>query len=63
MEANVGSLDRTIRLILAVGFFSLFFFLSGDQRWFGLIGFVPLVTASIKWCPLYSLFGIRSCAR
>lgn len=63
MKPNVGSLDRAIRLILAAGFFSLFFLLPGDQRWLGLIGIVPLVTASIKWCPLYSLFGIRSCAR
>jgi hypothetical protein len=63
MKPNVGSLDRAIRLILAAGFFSLFFFLPGGQRWLGLIGIVPLVTASIKWCPLYSLFGIRSCAR
>lgn len=63
MKANVGSLDRAIRLILAVGLFSLFFLLPGDQRWFGLIGVVPLVTGFISWCPLYSLFGIRSCAR
>ena len=63
MQSNVGNLDRVIRLILAAGLFSLFFILPGDQKWFGLVGIVPLVTGLAKWCPLYTLFGIRTCAR
>lgn len=63
MKANIGTLDRTIRLLLAIGLFSLFFILPGAQKWFGLIGFVPLLTGLIQWCPLYTLFGIRTCNR
>lgn len=63
MKANVGTLDRVIRLLLAVALFSLFFVLPGEQRWFGLIGFVPLVTGFVQWCPLYTLFGVRTCGR
>ncbi|MDP3842550.1 MAG: DUF2892 domain-containing protein [Oxalobacteraceae bacterium] len=63
MKSNVGTLDRVIRLLLAAGLFSLFFILPGGQKWLGLIGVVPLVTGLIQWCPLYTLFGIRSCSR
>ncbi len=63
MKANVGTLDRVVRLLLGVAFFSLFFILPCDQKWLGLIGMVPLVTGLVRWCPLYTLFGIRTCSR
>lgn len=63
MNANVGRIDKTIRLVLALAFFSLFFILPGDQKWFGLVGLVPLITAFVNWCPLYMLFGINTCRR
>lgn len=63
MKENVGSIDRVVRLLLAVGLFSLFFILPGQERWLGLIGIVPLATGLVHWCPLYSLFGIRTCKR
>ncbi|WP_136415492.1 MULTISPECIES: DUF2892 domain-containing protein [Oxalobacteraceae] len=63
MNANVGKADKTIRLVLAVALFSLFFFLQGDAKWFGLLGFVPLLTALMGWCPLYTLLGINTCKR
>jgi hypothetical protein len=63
MKANIGTADRTIRLLLAVGLFSLFFTLNGDQKWLALIGIVPLRTALMQWCPLYTLLGIRTCNR
>ncbi len=61
MNANVGSVDKIIRLVLAAVFFSLFFILQGDLKWVALIGLVPLVTALAGWCPLYSIFGIKTC--
>lgn len=63
MNANVGSADKIVRLVLAVAFFSLFFILSGDQKWFGLIGFVPLLTGLMGWCPMYKIFGFNTCKR
>ena len=62
-NANVGTADRLIRLALSAGLFSLFFVLPGDQKWFGLIGLVPLATGLRGWCPLYTMFGIRTCSR
>ncbi|HJV88361.1 MAG TPA: DUF2892 domain-containing protein [Noviherbaspirillum sp.] len=63
MNPNVGKADKSVRLVLALVLFSLFFILQGDARWWGLLGFVPLVTALMNWCPLYTLFGINTCKR
>ena len=58
MKKNVGSADSIVRLILAVVIFVIGFIY---QSWWGLLGFVPLLTGSIKWCPLYLPFGISTC--
>lgn len=63
MNANVGKIDKAVRLLLAVALFSLFFLLQGDSKWFGLLGFVPLLTGLISWCPLYTLVGVNTCKR
>lgn len=63
MNANVGSADKIVRLVMALVLFSLFFVLPGDQKWFGLVGFVPLLTGLMNWCPLYTMFGINTCKR
>lgn len=61
MDRNVGTVDRVLRIIAGLVLLSLLFILEGNARWFGLIGLVPLLTASLSWCPLYTLFGIRTC--
>lgn len=49
------------RIALGLLLLSLPFWVVGDARWFGLIGIVPLATAFLRWCPLYSVLGIRTC--
>lgn len=61
MKANVGGLDKAVRLVAAVVLFSLYFVLEGNARWIGLAGFVPLATALLSWCPLYVPFGLSTC--
>jgi hypothetical protein len=63
MKANVGSVDKIIRIILAVVLFSLYFFLEGNSRYIAVVGFIPLLTALVSWCPLYTLFGINTGAK
>lgn len=63
MNANVGSIDKVVRLILALALFSLYFILPGDGKWFALVGFVPLLTGLVSWCPLYTIFGITTCRK
>ena len=62
MKANVGSLDRAIRIFLGLALLSLVFLLNGQIRWIGLIGVVPLLTAVVSFCPMYTLLGLNSCS-
>ncbi len=61
MNHNVGTLDKVVRVIIGLALWSLIYFLDGNIRWVGLIGVVPLMTALMGFCPLYALFGIRTC--
>lgn len=61
MMKNVGTIDRILRIVIGLVLLSLLFLLDGNARWFGLIGIVPLATAGLSWCPLYTLLGIRTC--
>ncbi len=59
MSKNVGALDRGIRLILGLAVLSLVFI--GPKTPWGWLGLVPLLTAGVSFCPLYTLLGIKTC--
>lgn len=59
MSANVGTVDRILRIALGLVLLSLVFI--GPQTLWGLVGIVPLVTGLFGVCPAYSLLGIRTC--
>lgn len=61
MTRNIGSLDRIVRIIVGVVLLALVFV--GPKTMWGLIGIVPLVTALMGNCPLYSIFGMNTCSR
>ncbi|MBS2209840.1 DUF2892 domain-containing protein [Carboxylicivirga mesophila] len=60
MKCNVGKTDKVIRVIagLAIGVAGFYF-----KSWWGLVGFIPVFTALIGWCPLYLPFGINTCKK
>lgn len=60
MQQNIGGGERTIRFVIGVALLSLMFFLEGKARWFGLLGLVPIVTAAVRWCPLWTVFKINT---
>jgi Protein of unknown function (DUF2892) len=62
MVTNEGTLDRTFRVVVGLVLLSLFFVLEGSARYWALIGFVPLLTGLVGYCPLYSLLGFSTCA-
>lgn len=62
MKTNIGKVDSIIRIIIGVCLFALLFILEGNIKFIGLIGVIPLLTAFIKFCPLYTLFGINTCS-
>lgn len=59
MTRNEGNLDRGLRIIVGLALLSLVFV--GPQTVWGWIGLVPLITGLIGTCPVYSLFGLRTC--
>ena len=59
LAKNVGSVDRIARIALGLGLLSLT--VVGPQTAWGYIGVVPLLTAFIGSCPLYSLLGFSTC--
>ena len=61
MAANVGGIDRTLRIVVGIAVLALFFVLEGNARYWALLGFVPLLTGIFRYCPAYSLIGISSC--
>ena len=59
MTANVGGLDRTLRVVAGLALIGLA--ATGTVGMWGYIGVVPLLTALIGYCPAYSLVGLNTC--
>ena len=55
-------IDRVLRVIIgaALLWYALFAAQTG-YNWIGWIGVVPLVTALVGVCPLYSILGVSTC--
>lgn len=64
MNANVGSADKVIRLVIAV-VAAVVAFMVGAGSVLGIIllvvAAVMLITAAVGFCPLYRLFGVNTC--
>lgn len=60
MKQNVDSVDRIVRVMISIILLSLLTFLEGNIRLIGLIVTIPILTAFIKFCPLYTLFQINT---
>lgn len=58
MSANVGSIDRIIRILAGLALIA--WALMGGPVW-AWIGVVPLATGLFKFCPAYSLLGMNTC--
>ena len=60
---NIGNSDRIIRYILGVGLVAAGIILQltvGRFWWLAVVGVLPIVTASIRTCPLYLPFRIST---
>lgn len=64
MKTNEAGWDRALRVALGLGLLYL--------GWFGvvggaaglilkIVGFVPLITGVVGYCPVYALFGFDTC--
>lgn len=61
MKANVGTIDRALRVIVGLALIGLT--LSGHIGVWGWIGVVPLVTGIFRFCPAYTLLGASTCKK
>lgn len=59
MKANVGGIDRLLRI--AFGLLLIGLTLGGAIGAWGWLGVVPLATATMGVCPLYTLLGLSTC--
>lgn len=60
---NEASWDRIARVVLGVVLIFLGFSGAVDGAFgtfLGILGFVPLITGLVGWCPLYAVFNIRT---
>ena len=61
MKCNVGTLDRTLRIV--AGLILITLAAMGTIGVWGWIGLVPLLTGIFRFCPAYPLLGINSCSK
>jgi hypothetical protein len=61
MKTNINKLEREIRIVAGIILVSLVFW--GPKNIWFLLGFIPLLTGLIGWCPPYQLLGINTCKK
>ncbi len=61
MKANVGGIDRILRIV--VGLVLIGLTLNHTIGVWGWIGVVPLATGAVGFCALYPLLGINTCPK
>lgn len=59
MNANVGTLDRSLRIVAGIALIALA--ATGQIGEWGYIGVVPLLTGTFRFCPLYRVLGFNTC--
>jgi hypothetical protein len=59
MQANVGTLDRILRIAAGAALIALA--ATGHIGFWGYLGIIPLATGLFRFCPAYTLLGIRTC--
>ena len=66
MKANMGSLDKVIRIVLAI-VFAMLFITKTVESTVGMVllvlGGVFLFTSILSFCPLYTILGINTCKK
>jgi len=63
MKKNMGTVDRVIRTLIAIGIGVLYFsgLISGTLAIvLGAFAIIFLLTSFVAWCPIYSPLGISS---
>ncbi len=57
MKKNVGTTDKIVRFIIAFVIIALSIM---SRSWWGLVAIIPLATALIGFCPIYTIMDIKT---
>lgn len=60
MQANVGTIDRILRIVIGLVLIGLA--ATGGIGVWGWIGVLPLLTGIVRVCPAYSILGVKTCS-
>ena len=60
MKANVGGLDRILRLVAGLAILGAGYYF---KSWWGLIGILPILTGTFRFCPAYLPLGLNTCSK
>lgn len=58
MKANVGTIDRVLRIVLGAALVACAILGGPVWTW---IGLVAIATGVINFCPAYSILGVNTC--
>jgi hypothetical protein len=59
MKANVGGIDRILRIVVGLALIALA--ATGTVGAWGWIGVVLVLTGAVRFCPFYPLLGMNTC--
>lgn len=66
MKSNVGTIDRVVRLVAGAALIA-FGYMGGLESPWNIVaigaGTVFVLTAAIKFCPAYAIFGCNTCQK
>lgn len=65
MACNVGGIERPVRIVLGILLIGIGAFAALPPVGVGIaltMGAIALITGAVGFCPLWSLFGINTCA-
>ena len=58
MKANIGKVERIVRVVVGMAVLSLAFV--GPRAQWAYLGIFPILSGLIGWCPPYALLGIST---
>ncbi|MEI6080164.1 MAG: DUF2892 domain-containing protein [bacterium] len=57
MKKNIGCFERLIRIVVGIVILGIGYYY---KTYWGLLGLLPIVTATVRICPLYTLLKIST---
>ena len=58
MKCNVGKTEQMIRIVTGFVILGLGIYWG---NWWGIVGILPIITGSIRYCPVSEILGVSTC--